>query len=176
MKSGGFQRGKQSWFPPLVCFSSPILFSNQKRIGPAEHDGTNYRRIVPYFTASTLRGPILFACPKRIGRKRTFKGRALYKTLSGLPLSLPASLRLRQGKRLPSFFAPLTPPQAAVARSPLKNPLLRNLRQFLANAWAGCPDPAPAGVVRVISIELHYTLVRTITHGLCYARLPSPGR
>ena len=49
-------------------------------------------------------------------------------------------------------------------RPPPKYPLLRKLRQFLANAWAGCPDPAPAGVVRVISIELHYTLVRTITH------------
>ena len=78
------------------------------------------------------------------------------KSLSGLPLSLPASLRLRQGKRLPSFFAPLTPPQAAVARSPLKNPLLRNLWQFLATAWAGCPDPAPAGVMHLTSMEFYY--------------------
>ena len=37
---------------------------------------------------------------------------------SGLTLSLPASLCLRQGKCLPSFFAPLSPPLAAVARSP----------------------------------------------------------
>ena len=39
---------------------------------------------------------------------------------SGLTLSLPASLCSRQGKCLPNFFAPLPPPQAAVARSPLK--------------------------------------------------------
>ena len=41
------------------------------------------------------------------------------------------------------------------SRPPPKYPLLRNLRQFLANVGAGCPDPAPAGVVLVISIELH---------------------
>ena len=41
------------------------------------------------------------------------------------------------------------------SRPPPKYPLLRNLRQFLANAWAGCPDPAPAGVVRVISMKLY---------------------
>ena len=39
-------------------------------------------------------------------------------TASGLTLSLPASLCSRQGKCLPNFFAPLPPPQAAVARSP----------------------------------------------------------
>ena len=33
------------------------------------------------------------------------------------------------------------------SRPPPKYPLLRNLQQLLANAWAGCPDPAPAGVV-----------------------------
>ena len=37
---------------------------------------------------------------------------------SGLPLSLPASRCSRQGKCLPNFFAPLTPPLAAVARNP----------------------------------------------------------
>ena len=41
------------------------------------------------------------------------------------------------------------------SRPPPKYPLLRNLQQLLANAWAGCSDPAPAGVVLVISIELH---------------------
>ena len=41
------------------------------------------------------------------------------------------------------------------SRPPPKYPLLRNLRQFLANAWAGCPDPAPAGVVQAKTIDLH---------------------
>ena len=65
----------RSLFPPpaaLPCspyayFLSPISFVRAKEIGPAEHDGTNYCRIVPFFTANTLRGPNLFARPKRIG-------------------------------------------------------------------------------------------------------------
>ena len=52
------------------------------------------------------------------------------------------------------------------SRPPPKYPLLRNLRQFLANAWAGCPDPAPAGVALVISMNFYYVLVRPITHRL----------
>ena len=41
------------------------------------------------------------------------------------------------------------------SRPPPKYPLPLRLLDYLANAWAGCPDPAPAGVVLVISIELH---------------------
>ena len=39
--------------------------------------------------APCLRRPILFACPKRIGRKTTIKGRAFYQ--AALPLIIPSS-------------------------------------------------------------------------------------
>ena len=94
--------GSKVLAPPLCVFSFPYFFCTSKRNRACGAMQAPITEKIPYFTSSTLRGPILFACPKRIGRKRTFKGRALYKTLSGLPLSLPASLRLRQGKRLPS--------------------------------------------------------------------------
>ena len=40
-------------------------------------------------------------------------------------------------------------------RPPPKYPLLLRLLDYLANAWAGCPDPAPAGVVQAKTIDLH---------------------
>ena len=44
---------------------------------------------LPQVTAVCLRRPILFACPKRIGRKTAIKGRAFYK--DALPLIIPSS-------------------------------------------------------------------------------------
>ena len=74
--------GSKVLAPPLCVFSFPYFFCTSKRNRACGAMQAPITEKIPYFTSSTLRGPILFACPKRIGRKRTFKGRALYKTPS----------------------------------------------------------------------------------------------